>query len=184
MKTLVVTGLFLIFGLHSYAVNNTDSIPASDDARELAATDSIMLNYFKEQGFEIDPCAYLPLYREAYSWIGVPYRYGGKTKTGIDCSSLVKGIYNGGYNWELNGSSRTLFDQCTPIESQKDLVEGDLLFFKINKPHISHVAVYLGDGYFVHASVKRGVMINRLSEKYYKNYFFKGGRLKHPGPQM
>jgi len=58
----------------------------------------------------------------------------------------------------------------------EELKEGDLVFFKIRKGRISHVGIYLKDGYFAHATTYSGVTVSHLSEKYYTRYFFKGGR--------
>ena len=68
--------------------------------------------------------------------------------------------------------------------SEKELKEGDLVFFTINsKPNakegqVSHMGIYLQNNKFVHATTKAGVMINDLDEEYYKKYFEGGGRIK------
>lgn len=129
-----------------------------------------------EAGLDIDSCSYLPLYKTFFDWLGVPYKYSGTTRKGVDCSGLVKILYREVYHIELDGSASAIYSRCTPIR-EEELEEGDLVFFKINKSRISHVGLYLQDGYFVHASVSRGVMINNLSEKYYRKYFFSGGRI-------
>ena len=158
---LIVLALFI-------GVSFGQSIP--DSSIQVEKTD-----VFCESGMDIDSCSYLPLYKTFYEWLGVPYRYAGSTRKGVDCSGLIKIIYREVYNLELKGSASAIYSRCTPIR-QEDLQEGDLVFFKINKPRISHIGLYLQDGYFVHASVSRGVMINNLSEKYYKKYYFSSGR--------
>ncbi|HRP84618.1 MAG TPA: NlpC/P60 family protein, partial [Saprospiraceae bacterium] len=60
---------------------------------------------------------------------------------------------------------------------KNELKEGDLVFFKINGPKVSHVGLYLSDGYFVHATVKKGVMISSLSEPYYEKFYSGSGRV-------
>lgn len=132
---------------------------------------------FCKVGLDLDSCAYLPLYISFYDWLGVPYRYAGLTKQGIDCSGLIKSVFREVYHLELKGSASHIYEGCVPIRKE-NLQEGDLVFFKINKSRVSHVGIYLQDGYFVHASVSKGVMINNLEEKYYKKYFFNGGRIK------
>ena len=62
--------------------------------------------------------------------------------------------------------------------SKSNLEEGDLLFFKIDGDKISHIGVYLQNNKFVHATTKKGVMIDDLDEAYYKKYYYKAGRLK------
>jgi murein DD-endopeptidase / murein LD-carboxypeptidase len=116
------------------------------------------------------------LYSFIEDWYGVPYKYGGKNKSGIDCSNFTSALYQNIYNKSLSGSSSSIYTQCKII-SKKDLKEGDLLFFKIENDNISHIGVYLQNNKFVHATTKKGVMINDLDEAYYKKYFYKAGRL-------
>ena len=134
-------------------------------------------NFYCENGIEIDSCNYHLLYNEAYNWMNTPYKYAGNTKKGIDCSSLIKNIYSKIYNLKLNGSSSYIYAQTKEITDQNQLKEGDLLFFKINKKQISHIGIFLKDGYFVHSSVHKGVTISNLNEKYYQKYYFTAGRI-------
>lgn len=62
--------------------------------------------------------------------------------------------------------------------NQKNLTEGDLVFFKINSKKVSHVGVYLKQGWFAHVSTSKGVMINNLSEAYYDKHFTGAGKIK------
>jgi len=116
------------------------------------------------------------LYSFIDEWYGVPYKYGGKNKSGIDCSNFTSTLYKDIYNKNLSGSSSSIFKQCKTV-SKKELREGDLLFFKIEKDEVSHIGVYLQNNKFVHATTKKGVMIDDLNEAYYKKYFYKAGRL-------
>ena len=116
------------------------------------------------------------LYAFIDDWYGVPYKYGGKNKSGIDCSNFTATLYNTIYNKSITGSSSSIFNQCKAVP-KSDLQEGDLLFFKIEQEGISHIGVYLQNNKFVHATTKKGVMIDDLDEAYYKKYFYKAGRL-------
>lgn len=85
----------------------------------------------------------------ANSFLGVPYLWGGTTPVGFDCSCLVQYCYREVFNIEL---PRTTYYQCevgveVPFE---ELLPGDLLFFA-DGGDVHHVAMYLGDGYYVEA---------------------------------
>jgi cell wall-associated NlpC family hydrolase len=110
------------------------------------------------------------------SWYGAPYKWGGAEKTGVDCSHLVCRVYKDVYNKKVTGTAVDLQKMSSSVKESK-LKEGDLVFFKIESEKISHVGLYIANNRFVHASVKKGVMINSLEDKYYKKYFYSGGRL-------
>lgn len=114
------------------------------------------------------------LYRTVMGWIGTRYQYGGKTKAGIDCSDFTAVLYKRAYDIDLIGGSGDIFKKVLPVEKSA-LKEGDMVFFKIRKGHISHVGVYLADNKFAHATTKAGVIISDLNEPYYLRYFYKGG---------
>lgn len=124
----------------------------------------------------VDQISNSKLYSFIDEWYGVPYKYGGCNKKGIDCSNFTATLYKDIYNKSVSGSSSSIYKQCKVI-SIKDLKEGDLVFFKIEKDEVSHVGIYLQNNKFVHATTKKGVMINDLNENYYKKYFFKAGRI-------
>jgi len=106
--------------------------------------------------------------------IGVPYRYGGNSVSGFDCSGLAQ------YSYARAGKQipRTTAQQWRHLEPVKrsNLVVGDLLFFRI-AGEISHVGMYLGENRFVHApSSGREVSIASLDSGFYKRAFVRGGR--------
>lgn len=111
-------------------------------------------------------------------WVGVPYAYGFCSKNGTDCSGFAQYLYKNVYQKEMVHSSAGMYQQCVPVKKD-DLKHGDLLFFKIYKNRISHVGVFLGSGYFIHASTQKGVIISHLDEPYYKRTYYSGGRVKN-----
>ena len=120
----------------------------------------------------------IKLYTFIDEWYAVPYKYGGNTKSGIDCSNFTATLYSTIYNKSISGSSSGIFEKCKVV-SKSNLEEGDLVFFKIDGNKISHIGVYLQNNKFVHATTKKGVMIDDLDEPYYKKYYFKSGRINN-----
>lgn len=117
------------------------------------------------------------LYTFIDEWYAAPYKYGSAEKTGTDCSGFANKLYESVYGKKIARSSKEIYATSKEIEL-KNLREGDFVFFKIESKNISHVGVYLQNNKFVHASTKKGVIINDLDEAYYKKYFFAGGRIK------
>ena len=101
--------------------------------------------------------------------VGVPYRYGGNTRSGFDCSGLVQ------FAWAEAGVGipRTTSEQWRRMSRVRstDLRKGDLLFFRIDG-RVSHVGMYMGGGRFVHApSTGRKVSVASLESGFYKDTF-------------
>lgn len=116
------------------------------------------------------------LVKVAMGFLGAPYRLGGSSVTGIDCSAFVKKIYQL-FNITL---PRTAFEQSHVglRIARGELIEGDLLFFNTRRK-LGHVGIYIGNNEFVHASSrKRGVRIDSLNTPYFDRRFVKAIRLK------
>ena len=109
--------------------------------------------------------------RQALSFRGVPYRFGGRSRNGIDCSGLIQTVWKE-YGLYLPRTSVAQYKTGIHI-SKKDLKAGDLVFFKNTyKRGISHVGIYVGENKFVHAANKRkGVILSGLDEKYWANHW-------------
>jgi len=102
--------------------------------------------------------------------INIPYRFGGNSLLGIDCSGFVKKVY-GMVGIDLPRSARQQFQEGTPIEKD-DLSIGDLVFFKTYASFPSHVGIYLGNNLFIHASSHdKKVTIDSLDIPYYFKRF-------------
>lgn len=120
------------------------------------------------------------LLAESSLWLGTPYRYGGSTRKGIDCSGFVNQIFKKIYGKELQRSTALVYKKNVKKVRKGRLRTGDLVFFKISKQSkdVDHMGIFLRDGYFIHASTTKGVIVSNLNEKYYKKYWKKGGRVK------
>lgn len=120
------------------------------------------------------------LYVESSEWMGVPYRWSGNSKRGIDCSGLTCQIYNKVYRKKLERSTDGQRDNNCRKITKKNLREGDLVFFSSNKSRkkVAHVGIYLKNNKFIHASTSRGVIVSDLNEDYYRRHWLSGGRVK------
>ena len=106
--------------------------------------------------------------------VGVPYRYGGNSVSGFDCSGLVQYAYASAGK-QLPRTTSALWRQTRPVGGHQ-LEVGDVLFFNI-EGKVSHVGLYLGNGRFVHApSSGREVTIAELDSAFYRTAFIRGGR--------
>lgn len=120
------------------------------------------------------------LYIEAANWIGTPYKYGGTTKKGVDCSGLSSAIYKTVYKKKISRSAEgQRIRDCSRV-LKRNLREGDLVFFHSGRKRngASHVGIYLKDGKFIHASTSAGVVVSSLEDRYYDRYWLQGGRVK------
>lgn len=128
-------------------------------------------------GMDIGPKDNHRLYLTAAEWIGTPYRSGGHTKRGTDCSGLTGEIYRKVYRVRLPRSTGKQLAACRKV-ARRGLKEGDLVFFHNGKSRkkVTHVGIYLKDGKFVHASTSRGVIVSSLDENYWRRCWMRGGR--------
>ena len=108
---------------------------------------------------------------EAESYLGTPYRFGGMTRNGIDCSAFVLSVFGAAVGMNL---PRVAASQATEGEavSKEDLQKGDLVFFAHRGSRISHVGIVEevtadGDVKFIHAATSKGVMISSLADSYW-----------------
>jgi len=118
------------------------------------------------------------LYTFVGKWYGVPYKYAGCGRSGVDCSCFSNILYEQVYNKKIPRTAGEIYSICRK-KSLDDAREGDLLFFKISGNIISHVGIMLRKGYFVHSSTSRGVVISSMQEAYYKKYFYCAGEVRN-----
>lgn len=109
------------------------------------------------------------------NWRGTPYRYGGTTRDGIDCSAFVQAVYGDVFGIDLPRATAEQVHEGKMI-NRRDLRPGDLVFFK-TRPRTRHVGIYLGEGEFAHASTSQGVMVSRLDDYYWRTRFWTSRRI-------
>jgi cell wall-associated NlpC family hydrolase len=110
-------------------------------------------------------------------YLNTPYLWGGTSKHGIDCSGFIQAVM-----YQALGVSlpRTSYEQSNVgvDVAREDLKFGDLLFFDTRgRGRVSHVAMYVGDGYFVHSGSKTGVAVASLDSEFYSRVFLKAKRV-------
>lgn len=120
------------------------------------------------------------LYNFIDQWMGVPYRFGGLEKDGVDCSGFVYLLQQQVYDISDMPRSSNLQINYITHKVEGDLREGDLVFFDFDGKQYSHVGIYLMNGYFVHASTSKGVIINKLHSTAYYKYFSRSGSVIDP----
>jgi cell wall-associated NlpC family hydrolase len=108
------------------------------------------------------------LVEQAMTYLGTPYRLGGTSRRGLDCSGLVGAVY-GEQGLGMPRTAAEQFAEGVPVAAG-DLRPGDLVFFRDTyKRGISHVGIFVGEGRFIHAAGHRqGVIVSELSRPYYR----------------
>ena len=161
MKQIIITTILVILSITSTSqVKNKYTefkLPAISD--EILTSDSI-LNKFM-------------LY-----WIGKPYKLGGNSERGIDCSQFNKRLYKDVYNKVLGEVAYKQWAQTQRLKKDS-LMVGDLVFFRSKaSPSGWHTGVFIGNSYFIHAANRyEGVKISSIEEPRYKQMIRGYGRL-------
>ena len=108
-------------------------------------------------------------------WKGVPHKYGGLSKQGIDCSGFVHLIFAQEFGIQVPRTTQYQMRKGVVVE-QAELIPGDLVFF-ITGFDQRHVGIYMGENQFMHTSSSRGVMISKLSNPYWSGVYWHARRL-------
>ncbi|MEO6541407.1 MAG: NlpC/P60 family protein [Ferruginibacter sp.] len=151
----------------------------SEEVVTMESITPLQFKYAQLLDIEVEQVTNTILFTEIDKWWGTRYKYGGATESGMDCSAYTGTIVHQVYGVVLPRTSRDQYENCIKLE-QGELQQGDLVFFKTGRRGVSHVGLYLGNGYFTHASTSIGVTISNLSETYWNNKFVGGGRITVP----
>jgi cell wall-associated NlpC family hydrolase len=150
---------------------------ASDSSRQPATPESVSKqstsadaapNVGAEQP---DGGAVSDIVEHAQSFVGTPYRRGGASRRGMDCSGLVMRVYQ---NFAIDLPRRSIDQSRVGRTVSRTAVRpGDLVFFKTsNRNPVTHVGIYIGDRRFIHASTSaRRVRIDSLDSDYFRRRF-------------
>lgn len=116
---------------------------------------------------------------EVIKYLNTPYKFGGNSLNGIDCSAFTQNVYQSSWMLTLNRSAREQYQQGVVINERSDLIFGDLVFFNTRKRvKPGHVGIYIGDNLFAHASSKSGVTISSLDHDYYNKRYMGARRIE------
>lgn len=160
--------------------SDSDDLPASVNKVDVS---SLLKKYGNTSKNDLSPeqvNAREKMLMEIIKYLDTPYKYGGNTKEGIDCSAFTKAVYEKSISVELERSAREQYHEGEEISSEDNLQFGDLVFFNTRrgvKP--GHVGIYLGDHLFAHASSKNGVIVSSLDEAYYSKRYMGGRRIEN-----
>lgn len=111
----------------------------------------------------------------AEDWMGTPYRFGGTTRSGVDCSAFVRAIYEDAFGVPLTRATQTQVAEGRPV-ARDDLRAGDLVFFRTGRDQ-RHVGIYLGEGRMLHASSsKNRVLVDDFHQDYFQQTYWTARR--------
>ncbi|HMN18302.1 MAG TPA: NlpC/P60 family protein [Ignavibacteriaceae bacterium] len=171
----------------SLIVFEDDDFPESEDPGDLPEDESqidisaVIKNLDKNREEESLPLSTKKdlMIMEIIKYMNTPYKFGGNSLNGIDCSAFTQSVFKNSWMLDLNRSAREQFKQGIPIENRSDLKFGDLVFFNTRrrvKP--GHVGIYIGENLFAHASTKLGVTISSLDHEYYNKRYMGARRIE------
>jgi len=118
------------------------------------------------------------LYAFIDEWLGTPYKFGGQDKNGIDCSGFAQLLEKKAFGISI---PRSTSEQVNVIKRkyEEELVEGDLVFYDYDGRKFGHVGIYLQNGFVVHASTSKGVIIVQLHDPYMYQHFTRAGSINN-----
>ena len=168
--------------------SNTDEISDDNDSEELPnETQSIDISSIMQKigkskdskNISADNSLKEKMLMEIIKYLDTPYKYGGNSKNGIDCSAFTQAIFQNTFSVILLRSARDQFTQGFVVDDRENLLFGDLIFFNTRRRvRPGHVGIYIGDNLFAHSSSKNGVIVSSLDLDYYSQRFMGGRRIE------
>ncbi len=163
---LLAAGALVLLAGCGTSTSLRGSSPATEQARHLPPTTETEAEH--------------RLLAAAEDWLGVPYRFGGTTPSGVDCSALVRAVYAGAFGLPLTRSTRTQVREGREVP-RGDLRSGDLVFFRTG-PNQRHVGIYLDGDRLLHASSSQDrVLVDDFTRSHFQRTYWTARRLLEVG---
>ena len=165
-------------GAASVPATGTDVNRYLNRSSSVEKASALQLKYSVLLNTEVEYLVDNQLLEHVDEWYGTPYRLGGSTKKGIDCSAFVQAVYLSAFAVSVPRTAREQY-KFARIVSATELREGDLVFFNTTGG-VSHVGIYLQNNKFIHASSSLGVTVSDLFDPYYMKRYIGAGRIERP----
>ncbi len=137
-----------------------------------SSSDSNPPKAFSVSKFDEMEVSLMQAYRD---WKGTPYRIGGRSANGVDCSSFVSIIFDEYFGRNLPASTRRLLNRGEGVR-RHSIRSGDLVFFKTGRRTL-HVGILVEEGEFLHASTSQGVTLSSIFDEYWANRYLGARRI-------
>lgn len=190
LSTLLLAGAAPAFAAPMLAADSADGMPAGSASLALSETATAVpkapgvlfasdVNHMiAAQGNQPAPESRVQtVLKRALALLGTPYRWGGSSTDGFDCSGLVGYVFRTALGIELPRVSREMVHSGEQVE-RAALAAGDLVFFSRRGKRVDHVGIYVGEGRFVHAPrTGRDVTVSSLADGYWSRKYMQARRV-------
>ncbi len=161
-----------------FTEDELQEIILEDQSQPIRDMKEILLRKNNLDTLNSNPTYYEKFLMTVINYLGTPYKFGGTSRKGIDCSAFTQLIFQESLNIEIPRSTLQQIKIGKPV-NREELQFGDLVFFNTRRrQNPGHVGIYLWDNYFVHASTKYGVIVSSMADGYYDRRFVGARRVE------